>query len=77
MTKFFECSAKDNTNVEAIFKEAVKLVYLDYCKNRTGNLEPYDINLADNNTSFNESSEEKSEDESKCNFWNCLCLCWK
>jgi len=38
ITKFFECSTYNNTNVDAIFKEAVKQVYEIYDKYKTGNI---------------------------------------
>ena len=72
ITKFFECSALNNHNVETIFKEALKLVYLDYSKNGIGNLVVnYEIFAID------KTSEEKSEDESKSNFCDCFRRCCK
>ena len=61
ITKFFECSALKNINVEIIFNEALKLLYLNYYKYGHGNLLEKNENFEDDNTK-------------KRGFFSC---CWK
>ena len=61
ITKFFECSALKNINVEIIFNEALKLLYLNYYKYGHGNLLEKNKKFEDDNTK-------------KRGFFSC---CWK